>query len=228
MFMFEYLRLLTILFRYRDKEQFLEYLNRASFDTRKKETIRIVYGLMEKQFADIRRDSGGPYMDHLRAVATILMIHLGVTDANEILAALLHDVTELFPKEWPNSRILEEYGREVAYLVDIMTKPPGRDDETDEAREARIDTYHERFKTAKKAAVRLKMADWMHNILTLIYCTPEKQQRKWLEACRHALPRALEHRVLYGELRTALYSPVLFTFPSIPGPVPRISAPPSR
>ena len=60
MFMFEYLRLLTVLFRYRDKEQFLEYLNRAFFDTRKKEMIRIVYGLMEKQFADIRRDSGGP------------------------------------------------------------------------------------------------------------------------------------------------------------------------
>ena len=161
-------------------------------------------------------------MDHLRAVATILMIHLGVTDANEILAALLHDVTELFPKEWPNSRILEEYGREVAYLVDIMTKPSGRDDETDEAREARIDTYHERFKTAKKAAVRLKMADWMHNILTLIYCTPEKQRRKWLEACQHALPRALEHGVLYEELRTALYSPVLFVIPSIPGPTPKI------
>lgn len=228
MFMFEYLRLLTILFRYRDEEQFLEYLNRASFDTRKKETIRIVYGLMEKQFADIRRDSGGPYMDHLRAVATILMIHLGVTDANEILAALLHDVTELFPEEWPNSRISKEYGHEVAYLVDIMTKPPGFDDETEKAREARIDRYHDRFKTAKKAAVRLKMADWMHNILTLIYCTPEKQQRKWFEACRHALPRALEHGVLHGELWTALYSPVLFTFPSIPGPVPRISTPPSR
>ena len=220
--MFEYLRLLTILFRYRDEEQFLEYLNRASFDTRKKETIRIVYGLMKKQFAGIHRDSGGPYMDHLRAVATILMIHLGVTDANEILAALLHDVTELFPKEWPNSRILEEYGREVAYLVDIMTKPSGRDDETDEAREARIDRYHERFKTAKKAVVRLKMADWMHNILTLIYCTPEKQQRKWFEACRHALPRAFEHGVLYKELRTALYSPVLFVIPSIPGPTPKI------
>jgi (p)ppGpp synthase/HD superfamily hydrolase len=129
------------------------------------------------------------------------------TDANEILAALLHDVTELFPEEWPNSRISKEYGREVAYLVDIMTKPPGFDDETEKAREARIDRYHDRFKTAKKAAVRLKMADWMHNILTLIYCTPEKQQRKWFEACRHALPRALEHGVLYEELRTALYSP---------------------
>ena len=222
MFMFEYLRLLTILFRYRNKEQFLEYLNRTSFDTRKKETIRIVYGLMKKQFAGIHRDSGGPYMDHLRAVATILMIHLGVTDANEILAALLHDVTELFPEEWPNSRISKEYGREVAYLVDIMTKPPGFDDETEKAREARIDRYHERFKTAKKAAVRLKMADWMHNILTLIYCTPEKQQRKWFEACRHALPRAFEHGVLYKELRTALYSPVLFVIPSIPGPTPKI------
>ena len=221
--MFEYVGLLSVLVRYRTKEGCFGDLNRwAPCALKEKETIRITYERMEKQFSGVRRESDGPYIDHLFAVATILMIHLGVTDANEVLAALLHDVTEHFPKEWPSSRILREYGSEVAYLVDIMTKPSGRDDETDEEREARIDTYHERFKTAKKAAVRLKMCDWMHNILTLIYCTPEKQKRKWLEALRYALPRALEHRVLYGELWTALHSPVLFVIPSIPGPTPKI------
>ncbi|MBP7811222.1 MAG: HD domain-containing protein [Candidatus Moranbacteria bacterium] len=221
--MFEYLRLLSVLSRYRTKEQFFGYLDRwAPFTLKEKETIRITFERMEKQFSGVRRESGGPYIGHLLAVATILMIHLEVTDANEILAALLHDVTEHFPKEWPSSRILKEYGSEVAYLVDIMTKPSGRDDETDEEREVRIDTYHDRFKIAKKAAVRLKMCDWMHNILTLIYCAPEKQKRKWLEALRYALPRALEHRVLYGELWTALHSPVLFVIPSIPGPTPKI------
>lgn len=221
--MFEYLRLLSVLSRYRTKEQFFGYLNRwAPFELQAKETIRITYELMERQFDGVRRDSGGPYMDHLRTVATILMIHLRVIDANEVLAALLHDVTEHFPDTWPISRILEEYGSEVAYLVDIMTKSSGCDDETEEERGVRIDKYHERFKTAKKAAVRLKMADWMHNILTLIYCTPEKQQRKWFEAIQYALPRAFEHGVLYGELWTTLYSPVLFVIPSIPGPAPKI------
>lgn len=221
--MFEYLRLLSVLFRYRTKEQFFGYLNRwAPFELQAKETIRMTDALMEREFDGVRRDSDGPYMDHLRTVATILMIHLQVTDANEVLASLLHDVTEHFPDSWPISRIREEYGFEVAYLVDIMTKSSGCDDETEEERGIRIDTYHERFKTAEKAAVRLKMADWMHNILTLIYCTPEKQQRKWHEALQYALPRALEHGVLYGELWTALYSPVLFAIPSIPGPAPKI------
>lgn len=214
--MFEYLRLLSVLSHYRTKERFFWYLDqRTPFTPEEKESIRIVYGKMEKQFASVRRDSSGPYMDHLLAVATILMIHLGVTDANEVLAALLHDATEHFPKTWPNSRIKKEYGSQVAYLVDTMTKPSGSGNETDEEREARIQEYHERFRTARHAAVRLKMGDWMHNILTLIYCTPEKQRRKWLEALQYALPRALEHGVLYQELRTVLYSPVLCVLPMI-------------
>jgi (p)ppGpp synthase/HD superfamily hydrolase len=221
--MLKYLQLLSVFCQYRTKEQFFWYLDRrAPFTSREKEMIRITHGLMERQFAGATRDSKGPYIDHLFGVATILMIHLGVTDANEIIAAFLHDVVEHFPKEWPLSRVLKEYGPEVAYLVDIMTKSSGCDDETEEEREVRIDTYHERFKTAKKAAVRLKMADWMHNILTLNYCVPEKRKRKWLEAVKYALPRALEHRVLYGELWTALHSPVLFVIPSIPGPAPKI------
>ncbi len=221
--MFEYLGLLSTLYWYRTKEQFFAYLARwASFSLAEKEMIRIVYGLMERQFEGVRRDSGGPYMDHLRTVASILMIHLRVTDANEVLAALLHDVTEHFPDTWPITRILEEYGPEVAYLVNIMTKSSGCDNETDEERRERIHRYHERFKTARKAGVRLKMCDWLHNILTLIYCTPEKQQRKWCEALEYALPRALEYDVLYKELWTTLHSPVLFVLPTIPGPESRV------
>ncbi len=229
MFLIDYLRLLNVLTRYRTREQFFEYMTRwTPFDIHKKESIRVTYALMEKQFEGVRRESGGPYMDHLRSVAIILMIHLGVIDPDEILAALLHDVTEHFPEEWPNTRIEEMYGRPVAYLVDTMSKLPviwipgetGRDYE--KRVEARNRQYHLRFRTAKKAAVRLKMSDWMHNILTLIYCAPDKQRRKWLEALEYALPRALEHNVLHGELWTALYSPVLFAFPSIPGPAPHL------
>lgn len=225
--MFEYLQLLSVLTRYRTREQFLEYMTRwTPFSIQKKESIRVTYALMEKQFAGVRRESGGPYIDHIRSVATILGIHLGVTDPDEILEALLHDVTEHFPDEWPNERILEMYGEPVARRVDIMTKPriirmSGETDENYDKRvEDRNEGYQLRFETAEMVDVRLKSCDWMHNILTLIYCTPAKQRRKWLEAIQYALPRAKRHNVLYKEMWTALYSPMLFTFPSIPGPIP--------
>lgn len=225
--MLEYLRLLNVLARYRTKEQFLDYLTRwTSFSLHEKESIRIAYDLMENQFNGVRRESGGPYMDHLRSVATILMIHLGVPDPDEILAALLHDVTEHFPDEWPNARILEMYGESVARKVDVMTKPriiqmPGETNEDYDRRvEDRNQKYQLRFETAEMVDVRRKSCDWMHNILTLIYCAPDKQRRKWLEAIQYALPRAKKHDVLYKEMWTALYSPMLFTFPSIPGPIP--------
>ena len=225
--MFEYLRLLNVLARYRTKEQFLDYTTRrAPFSLPKKESILIAYDLMENQFGGVRRESGGPYMDHLRSVATILMIHLRVPDSDEILAALLHDVREHFPDEWTNDRIEDMYGKSVARMVDIMTKPriirmPGETDENYDWRiENRNQAYQLRFETAEMFEVRLKSCDWMHNILTLIYCTPTKQRRKWIEAIQYALPRAKRHDVLYKEMLTALYSPVLFVFPSIPGPIP--------
>jgi (p)ppGpp synthase/HD superfamily hydrolase len=165
--MFEYLRLLNVFSQYRTKEEFLTYVMYCSqFTWEEKSKILFVYALMEQQFEGIRRDSGGPYIDHLKKM----------------------------------------YGPKVATLVDIMSKPllkPGGDEEEC------IKKYHTRFHFADKTAVQLKMCDWMHNILTLIYCTPKKQQRKRLEAIEYALPLALEHRVLYNELRTALYSPVL-------------------
>ncbi len=205
--MFEYLRLLNVFSQYRTKEEFLTYVMYCSqFTWEEKSKILFVYALMEQQFEGLRRDSGGPYIDHLRSVAMISMIYIGVKDADEVLAALLHDATEHFPDDWSNVHIKRMYGPKVATLVDIMSKPllkPGGDEEE------RIKKYHTRFHFADKTAVQLKMCDWMHNILTLIYCTPKKQQRKRLEAIEYALPLALEHRVLYNELRTALYSPVL-------------------
>jgi len=212
--MFEYLRLLNVLVRYRTKEEFLSYvIHHSLFSWEEKSKILFVYALMEEQFEGIRRDSGGPYIDHLRSVATISMIHLGVSHADEVLAALLHDATEHFPENWPNVRIREVYGSNVAFLVDIMSKPPLKPGEDEEER---IRKYHTRFRSTNKAAVQLKMCDWMHNILTLIYCTPEKQRRKRLEALRYALSPALEHQVLHSELCTALYSPVLFMTCSVP------------
>ncbi len=214
--MFEYLRLLNILSGYRTREGFLAYVNHNSpFSYEKKQGIILAYEQMERQFDGVRRESGGPYMDHLRTVATIEMVHLEVVDADEVIAALLHDATEHFPETWPNRRVGEEYGSQVAYLVDVMSKPSGMSGETEEER---IRKYHERFRTAGREAVRLKMCDWMHNILTLIYCAPEKQRRKWFEALQYALPRAFEQDVLYRELWTALYSPVLFAFCPVPGP----------
>lgn len=231
--MLQYMQLLSILLHYRTREHFLSYVRHSHvFSLDEQEQIISTYASMEKQFAGVRRESGGPYMDHLRSVATVSMIHLGVTDVEEILAALLHDVVEHFPEVWPRARIETLYGDRVASLVDTLSKPPvvlisGESEAHYQGRlTERNRKYHERFKTAERAAVRLKMSDWMHNILTLIYCPRDKQERKRLEALEYALPRAIEYQVLSCELWTALNAPVLFPLSWMPDPVSRLFAPP--
>src|SRR5262245_32116911 len=65
-----------------------------------------------------KRLSGEPYISHPIAAAHILAdLHM---DAETIIAAILHDVIEDTPAEM--EQLVEKFGREVAELVDGVTK----------------------------------------------------------------------------------------------------------
>ncbi len=164
--------------------------------------IEKAYDDADRAFEEKYRDSGELYFEHLRGVAMILIAWLYVTDYRVIIAALLHDIVEDCPR-WPISRLRKEYGDEIAELVEWMTKPDitlcgGSKEEV-----ARV--YHNRFEYAPRDFFLIKMADRLHNLITLWVGYPtEKRALKILESRICYLPWARKHLILHREMAEAL------------------------
>lgn len=161
--------------------------------------IERAYNAAKDAFREIKREGGQRYFEHLRAVALILIVHLRVKNHNIIIAALLHDLVEDCP-EWTIQRVRAEFGDEVALLVDFLTKHkfPGKTDEECAA------IYHERFRFAPREFFLIKLADRLHNLITLWACSPEKRRRKIAETRAHYLFWAEEHCILIHEIEGAI------------------------
>src|SRR3989344_1233213 len=162
------------------------------------------YQLIVKAYDDAKdafrgkyRDDGETrYFEHIRAVVLILIDYLRVKDHRIIIAALLHDIVEDIPS-WTIQKVEARYGKEVALLVEYMTKPPKEDYGSKEERDA---VYHSRFRGAPRKFFLIKLADRLHNLLTLWTCTEEKRKRKIEETRMHYLPYAERHFILYHEI----------------------------
>lgn len=151
------------------------------------------YKLIEKAYNDAKdafrkkkRDSGERYFEHLRAVTLIVMDYLMISDYIIICAALLHDIVEDCP-EWTYERVRKEYGEDIAYWVDWMTKP-----------------YFKKLQNAPRIFFIIKLADRLHNMITIWSCAPEKIQRKIIETEQLYLPYAAKKMILYHELLEAV------------------------
>lgn len=129
------------------------------------------------------RKSGEPYFTHCVAVATILADMK--LDAEAIAAGLLHDTVE--DTDITYDDIKNEFGRVIANLVDGVTKLrqlPINVDKDPAGKRAR-ETNRE-FEYIRKMlltmgddvrVVLVKLADRLHNMRTLGYMPPHKQQR---------------------------------------------------
>ena len=103
------------------------------------------------------RRTGEPYIVHPRAVARIVA---KITDDQAMIAAAwLHDVVEDTPVEM--DAILEEFGEEVANLVDDLTDVSKPEDGNRAARKAK-DREHTASASAK--AKTIKLADILANL----------------------------------------------------------------
>jgi guanosine-3',5'-bis(diphosphate) 3'-pyrophosphohydrolase len=80
--------------------------------------LQRAYDVAEERHADQKRKSGDPYITHPLAVATILA-ELGM-DTTTLIAALLHDTVE--DTGYSLEQLTDEFGEEVAHLVDGVTK----------------------------------------------------------------------------------------------------------
>src|SRR5271167_2629075 len=160
--------------------------------------IRRAYEIAAERHHDQFRSSGEPYLTHLLEVAHILAdMRL---DATTLTAALLHDAIE--DTEYPVSRIEERFGAEVAHLVEGVTKigrlnmmaPETRQAET--VRKMLLAMVHD------VRVVLVKLADRLHNMRTLEYLEPAKQQRISRETLDIYAPIA--HRLGMGIVRGEL------------------------
>jgi len=169
-----------------------------------RERIARAYDMAEYAHEGAFRASGEPFIEHPKEVARILAT-LKV-DVDSIVAALLHDTVEDSEGRVTLKDIEREFGREVARIVDGVTKvsrinaPVG----DSEARE-KLETIQKMlFAMAEDMRVIfVKLADRLHNMRTMKYIKDEEKRRyKALETLEIYAPIAhkLGIHVIQAEL----------------------------
>jgi GTP pyrophosphokinase len=160
--------------------------------------VRRAYEIAAERHRDQLRSSGEPYLSHLLEVAHILADMR--MDATTLTAALLHDVVE--DTEFPLSRIEERFGAEVALLVAGVTKIGRLNMVAPENRQAENVRKMLLAMVNDVRVVLVKLADRLHNMRTLQYLEPRKQQRISRETLDIYAPIA--HRLGMGIIRGEL------------------------
>jgi GTP pyrophosphokinase len=133
------------------------------------------------------RKSGEQYITHPIAVAGMLA-DLGMTSST-IIAALLHDTVE--DTEYDLEHLRADFGDEVAGLVDGVTKL----DKVKYGQASASETVR-KMVVAMARDIRvlvIKLVDRQHNMRTLSYLSPEKQEQKARETLEIYAP--LAHRL---------------------------------
>jgi GTP pyrophosphokinase len=135
--------------------------------------IQRAYALAEVSHEGQKRISGGDFIEHPVAVATILAdLHL---DTTTITAALLHDTVE--DTEVTLGSLQEDFGEEVARIVDGLTKLERIEYKSREQEQAE---NVRKMIVAMAGDIRvllIKLADRLHNMRTLTVLAPDKQRR---------------------------------------------------
>jgi len=160
--------------------------------------VRRAYEIAAERHRGQFRKSGEPYLTHLLEVAHILA-DLRM-DATSLAAALLHDVVE--DTEFPVSRIEARFGPETARLVEGVTKIGRLNMVAPEARQAENVRKMLLAMVNDVRVVVVKLADRLHNMRTIEFLEPEKQQRIARETLDIYAPIA--HRLGMGLVRNEL------------------------
>lgn len=145
------------------------------------------------------RKSGEAYISHSLSVAKILS-EIGM-DAKTIAAGLLHDVPE--DTSATLSEIEKTFGPEVAALVSGITKL-GKIKLRSTREEYFLENLRKMFLAMAQdiRVVIIKLADRLHNMRTLSYLPPEKQERIARETMEIYAPIA--NRLGIGEIKGEL------------------------
>jgi len=163
-----------------------------------KELLRTAFEMATNAHKTMRRKSGEPYIFHPIAVAMICVEEIGL-GVRSTICALLHDTVE--DTDITLDDIREEFGNEIAKIVDGLTKISTVMD-TNSSQQA------ENFKkilltlTDDPRVILIKLADRLHNMRTLDSMKQEKQLKISSETIWVYAP--LAHRMGLYNIKTEL------------------------
>jgi GTP pyrophosphokinase len=169
--------------------------NRPSEDV---SLIRKAWEFCVKHHEGQMRASGEPYIIHPLEVAEVLA-ELKM-DATSIAAGLLHDSVEDTPAT--NEEIAEEFGDQVAHIVEGVTKIDKIQFANREDRQAENVRKMLLAMVSDVRVVLIKLADRLHNMRTLQHLQPDRQEAIARETQDIYAP--LAHRLGMGKVRGEL------------------------
>ncbi|GAA5080743.1 RelA/SpoT family protein [Streptomyces similanensis] len=145
--------------------------HRAHYPDADLEPLRRAYVLAESSHRGQMRKSGEPYITHPLAV-TLILAELGA-ETTTLTASLLHDTVE--DTDVTLDQVGDEFGAEVRYLVDGVTKL----EKVDYGAAAEPETFRKMLVATGNdvRVMSIKLADRLHNMRTLGVMRPEKQAR---------------------------------------------------
>ncbi|MGW9021474.1 RelA/SpoT family protein [Leucobacter chromiiresistens] len=158
--------------------------------------IERAYAVAERAHRGQKRRSGEPYITHPIAVAQILA-DLGIAPG-VIAAALLHDTVE--DTEYTLDQLTQEFGEEIAMLVDGVTKL----DKVKYGDSAQAETVRKMVVAMAKdiRVLVIKLADRLHNARTWGFVSGDSAKRKAQETIEIYAP--LAHRLGIQSMKTEL------------------------
>ena len=160
--------------------------------------IRKAWEFCVKHHEGQMRASGEPYIIHPLEVAEVLG-ELKM-DATSIAAGLLHDSVEDTPAT--NEEIAEEFGDQVAHIVEGVTKIDKIQFANREDRQAENVRKMLLAMVSDVRVVLIKLADRLHNMRTLEHLQPDRQEAIARETQDIYAP--LAHRLGMGKVRGEL------------------------
>ena len=161
--------------------------------------IEKAYRIAKEAHKDQVRKSGEPYIIHPLWVG-IILADLEM-DKETIVAGMLHDAVE--DTDMTLEDITKEFGEEVALLVDGVTKL-GQLSYSQDKLEVQAENLRKMFLAMAKdiRVIIIKLADRLHNMRTLEFMTPAKQQEKARETMDIYAPIA--QRLGISKIKTEL------------------------
>ena len=154
--------------------------SRPGADLRK---IRYAFYVAERAHSGQTRVTGEPYITHPLAVARIL-VDLGMDD-DTLCAAFLHDVLEDC-EGYTAEGMARTFGRDVAHLIEGVTKLRFKSEGPQAEHELRAVKTKQTAETLRKMLLAMardfrvmviKLADRLHNMMTLDSMAPAKRRR---------------------------------------------------